>query len=67
MNNASATVITPARLLRQFILAADRIYYATPVAVELLYSEVSTRFVFVHDPKTGRTFPVNPSNIRAAQ
>lgn len=60
----NAILTTPTSYLKSFILPADRAYYARPVAVQVLYSEISTRFIWVHDPATGRTFPTDPRNVR---
>lgn len=63
----NAVLTTPARYLRAFILDADRVYYSNPVVVEVLYSEVATRLLFVRDHGTGRVFPVDPKNITWGQ
>jgi len=55
---------TPIACLRQFINPADRAYYARPVRVQPLFCELDTRLVFVHDPEKGRTFPVDPKNLK---
>lgn len=58
---------TPASYLKQFINKSDRAYYANPVLVQPLYSERDTRLTWVHDPATGRTFPVDPKHLRNAE
>lgn len=60
----TTTLVTPKTLLKSFILASDRAYWSKPVAVELLYSEISTRLLFVRDPQRGSTFPTNPKWIK---
>jgi len=63
MNN-TAYLVTPKSLLSSFILEADRLYFSTPVVVELLYSETSTKLLFVRDPHRGHIYPTNPKFIR---
>lgn len=57
-------LLTPKAALKAFALASDREYYAIPVLVEPMLYDVKTRRVeIVHDPITGRTFPVNPAHV----
>jgi 2-C-methyl-D-erythritol 4-phosphate cytidylyltransferase len=59
----TAYLVTPAKYLKRFIHVADRDYFSRPVLVELRYSEVSTRFVIVHDPNRGHTYPADAKNL----
>lgn len=60
----SAYLVAAPAELKRLILASDRAFFAVPVLVEMLYSEVSTRFVFVRDGR-GRVYPVRPRSLRA--
>ena len=64
MNN-TAYLVTPTNLLNLFILASDREYFSNPVQVELLYSEISTHFTIVRDPKRGHTYPTKSAYLKA--
>ncbi len=57
-------LVTPKSTLKNFILQSDREYFSRPVPVQLLYSEISTRLVFVHDPVRGNTYPTSPKFIK---
>lgn len=56
------TLHTPKHELKGFSFAKDREYYSEPRKVELIYSDVATRLVWVSEPIYG-TFPASPSNL----
>lgn len=64
-----AILTTPKTLLKSFLLASDRAYFARPVAV-LVHcgpprrSEVGT--ITVTDPHRGHTYTTNPKWVVAA-
>lgn len=43
----------------------DREYFAKPVAVELLWSCVSTRLLYVKDPVREHTYPIIATRLRS--
>jgi hypothetical protein len=65
MTTNTTYLITPTNLLNSFLLQSDREYFSRPILVELLYSEVSTKLLFVRDPNRGNTYPTNPKWVVA--
>jgi hypothetical protein len=64
-NNNTGYLITPTKTLKHFILKSDREYFSRPILVELLYSELSTKFLWVRDPHRGHTYPTLPQYVVA--
>jgi hypothetical protein len=63
MTNTTGYLVTPKPILKQFVLEADRAYFAKPVVVELLYSELGTKHLFVRDPQRGHVYPINRRHL----
>jgi hypothetical protein len=64
METTLTVLVTPKSLLKMFVLASDRDYFARPIAV-VLSSEVASRQLMATDPQRGTTFPVNPKHVKA--
>lgn len=60
-------LITPTKTLNHFLLTSDRDYFSRPILVELLYSELATKLLFVRDPRRGHTYPTNPKFVVAKE
>jgi hypothetical protein len=56
-------IVTPTKTLNSFISGADRAYFSNPILVELLYTELSTKLIYVRDPHRGHTYPTLSSNL----
>lgn len=57
-------LVTPKSCLSGFIFDSDREYFSKPVPVNQLYTEVSTRLVYVEDPARGCRFPTERRLLR---
>jgi hypothetical protein len=64
--NRETFLITPRRLLSGWLLASDRERFSRPVRVELMYTEISTRLLFVREVERGIVYPTNPKWVREA-
>jgi hypothetical protein len=66
-SNAVAYLITSKPTLKQFVLASDRELFSRPVRVELVYTGVFDRLLFVRMPDQPERglFAVAKGNLRA--
>jgi hypothetical protein len=62
--NTTLYLITPKSYLAQMFHAEDRTRLANPVLVEMLYSTVADRFIWVQEPGRSGVYPVKAENLR---